>query len=92
MEVTTYLDSAEAFYDGRAGIKLSQFVDTLSSTPEEYDYNLISASGGEKEFSWSEFQTGWWLLGLDLTKFSPDLGLDSRILHLQTIELIPISE
>lgn len=92
MKVTTYLDSAEAFYNGRAGIKLSELIDTLTSTPEEYSYNLMSASGGEKEFSWSEFQTGWWLLGLDLTKFSPDLGIDSKISYLQTIELIPEPE
>jgi hypothetical protein len=92
MEVTTYLDSAEAFYNGRAGIKLSELIDTLTSTPEEYSYNLVSAGGEEKEFSWSEFQTGWWLLDLDLTRFSPDLGTDSRIPHLQTIELIPTPE
>jgi hypothetical protein len=92
MEVATYLNPADDFYSGRAGIKLSDFVDTLTSTPEDYTYNLISARGEEKEFSWSEFQTGWWLLDLDLTRFSPDLGVDSRILHLQTIELIPISE
>jgi hypothetical protein len=92
MELAAYLDTAEAFYNGRAGIKLPGLIDTLTSTPEEYSYNLVSASGGEKEFSWSEFQTGWWLLDLDLTKFSPDLGVDSRILHLQTIELISTQE
>ena len=92
MDVITYLDSAEAFFDGRAGIRLADFVDTLTSTPESYTYNLVSAQGEEKEFSWSEFQTGWWLLDLDLTKFSPGLGVDSRILHLQTIELILMSE
>jgi hypothetical protein len=89
MHADIYLDSADAFYDGRAGIRLSDFVDTLTSFPENYTYNLISVQGEKKEFSWSEFQTGWWLLDLDLTKFSPDLGVDSKISHLQTIELIP---
>lgn len=89
MHATIYQDSADVFYNGRAGIKLSDFVDTLTSTPESYTYNLISAQGEKKEFFWSEFQTGWWLLDLDLTKFSPDLGVDSRISHLQIIELIP---
>jgi hypothetical protein len=86
---TIYLDSADAFYNGRAGIRLSDLVDTLTPTPENYTYNLISVQGKKKELAWSEFQTGWWLLDLDLTKFSPDLGVDSRISHLQTIELIP---
>ena len=90
--VTTYLDSADAFYNGRAGIRLSDFVDTLTSTPENYAYNLISAQGDEKTFSWLELQTGWWLMGLDVTKFFPDLGMDSRLAHLQTIELILQSE
>ncbi len=92
MEITTYLDSAEAFYNGRAAIRLPDLVDTLTSTPEGYSYNLISATGEETEFSWSEFQTGWWILGLDHTKFSPDLGVDSRISHLESIELILIPE
>jgi hypothetical protein len=92
MEVATYSDSANAFYNGRVGIKLADFVDTLTSTPESYTYNLISVLGEEKEFSWSEFQTGWWLLDLDVTKFFPDLGVDSRVPHLQTIELISQNE
>lgn len=92
MDVATYFDSAEAFYNGRPGVKLSDFVDTLTSNPEDYTYNLISASGEEKAFSWSELKTGWWLVGLDMTKFFPDLGVDSRLAHLQTIELIPKSE
>ncbi len=89
METATYSDSVDAFYNGRRGIRLADFVDTLTSTPENYTYNLISVQGEERQFSWSEFQTGWWLLDLDVTKFSPDLGVDSRILYLQTIELIP---
>lgn len=88
----TYVDSADAFYNGRAGIRLADFVDTLTSTPENYTYNLISAQGEERQFSWSEFQTGWWLLGLDVTKFLPDLGVDSKMHRLQTIELIPQGE
>jgi hypothetical protein len=89
MHADIYLDSVDAFYNGRSGIRLSDFVDTLTPTPESYTYNLISVQGENKELSWSEFQTGWWLLDLDLTKFSPDLGVDSEISHLQTIELIP---
>jgi hypothetical protein len=92
MEAATYSDSADAFYDGRTGIRLADFIDTLTSTPESYAFNLISARGEERQFSWSEFQTGWWLLDLDVTKFSPDLGVDSRIYRLQTIELIPQGE
>jgi hypothetical protein len=91
-QATTYLDSTDAFYNGRSGIRLSDFVDTLTSTPENYTYNLISVQGDEKTFSWLELQTGWWLLGLDVTKFFPDLGMDSRLAHLETIELIPQSE
>jgi hypothetical protein len=92
MPTATYLDSAEAFYNGQTGIRLSDFVDTLTSTPENYTYNLISARGEEMTFSWLELQTGWWLLGLDVTKFFPDLGIYSRLAHLETIELIPQSE
>jgi len=89
MTFATYVDSEDAFYDGRTAIKLSDFVETVTTTPEDYTYSLISAQGKEKSFGWSEIQTGWWLKDLDLTKFSPDLGMDSRIHHLQTIELTP---
>ena len=92
METVTYRDSIDPFYDGHPGIKLSDFVDTLTSSPENYSYNLISSEGKEKTFSWAEFQTGWWLLNLDVTKFFPDLGVDSRMRLLQTIELIPQKE
>ena len=92
MPTAIYLDSTDAFYNGQAGIRLSDFVDTLTSTPENYTYNLISAQGDEKTFSWLELQTGWWLMGLDVTKFFPDLGMDSRLAHLETIELRPPSE
>jgi hypothetical protein len=92
LPTTIYQDSAEAFYNGRDGIKLFDFVDTLTFTPENYTYNLISAQGDEKTFSWLELQTGWWLVNLDVTKFFPDLGEDSKIARLQTIELISKSE
>jgi len=88
----TFFDSADAFYNGRAGIRISEFIEPLTSTPENYVYNLISARGEQKTFSWSEVQTGWWLKDLDLTKFSPDLGASSRISHLQRIELTPKAE
>jgi hypothetical protein len=92
MPIGTYLDSTNAFYNGREGIRLSVFIDTLTPYPENYTYNLISVQADEKSFSWLELKTGWWLLDLDMTKFYPDLGADSRILRLQTIELIPKSE
>jgi hypothetical protein len=92
MPTAIYPDSADAYYNGRSGIRLSDFVDTMTSTPENYTYNLISIQGDEKTFSWLELQTGWWLLGLDVTKFFPDLGMDSRLAHLQIIELIPQDE
>jgi hypothetical protein len=91
-DVETFLDSMDAFYDGRPGIRLSEFIEPLTSTPESYVYNLTSAKGEQKRFSWSEIQTGWWLKDLDLTKFYPDLGADSRISRLQTIELSPKTE
>jgi hypothetical protein len=90
MDVATYLDSLDTFFNGGAGIKLPNFIEPFTSTPQDYVYNLVSAQGGEKTFSWSEIQTGWWLLDLDLTKFSPDLGMNSKIPYLQAIELIPI--
>jgi hypothetical protein len=86
------VDSADNFYDGRTAIKLTDFVETVTSTPEDFTYRLISANGSEKSFSWSQVQTGWWLLDLDVTKFNPDLGPDSRIPYLQTIELTPNSK
>lgn len=91
MNLATYLDSTDAFYDGRPGVRLSEFVQPLTSTPEDYTYTLISAEGEEKAFSWSEIQTGWWLSDLDITKFHLDLGSDSRMRHLQMIELTPKS-
>ncbi len=91
MNFATYLDSTDAFYHGRSGVRLSEFVQTLTSTPEDYTYTLISAEGEEKAFSWSEIRTGWWLSDLDLTKFYPDLGSDSRMRHLHTIQLTPKS-
>lgn len=93
MIVATYLDSTDSFYDGRPGIKLSDFIiDSLTPAPENYTYTLLSAEGDQRVFSWFELQTGWWLLNLDVTKFFPDLGADSRIIHLQTIELIDKTE
>jgi len=92
MNFTTYVDSADAFYNGRSVVRLTDFVTPVTYTPEDYNYNLISAQGKEKTFTWPEIQTGWWLLDLDLTKFSPDLGTESRISYLQTIELIPKPE
>jgi hypothetical protein len=88
----TFFDSTDAFYNGRSGIKLSEFIQPLTSATENYVYHLISARGEDKTFSWSEVQTGWWLKDLDLTKFNPDLGASSRITHLQTIELTPKAE
>jgi hypothetical protein len=92
MNAATYPDSADAFFGGRAGIKLSDFIDTsLTYTPEDYSYTLNSVEGAKKTLSWAEIQTGWWLFGLDLTKFYPDLGADSRISRLEAIELTPVS-
>ena len=92
MNLATYVDSADNFYDGRTAIKLTDFVETVTSTPEDFTYRLISANGSEKSFSWSEVQIGWWLVDLDVTKFYPDLGPDSRMPYLQTIELTPNSK
>ena len=92
MSLVTYVDPADDFYDGRTAIKLTDFVETVTSTPEDFTYRLISANGSEKSFSWSQVQTGWWLLDLDVTKFYPDLGPDSRMPYLQTIELTPNSK
>jgi hypothetical protein len=92
MEINVYSDPADAFYDGRLGIRLADFVDTLVSTPEDYVYRLVSLGGENRTFSWSELQTGWWIRDLDLSKFCPDLGPDSRIPYLQTIELTPKTE
>ncbi len=89
MQTAAYSDPANAFYDGRLGVRLADFVDTLVSAPEDYAYQLVSVSGENRTFSWSELQTGWWIRDLDLTKFYPDLGPDSRIPYLQTIELTP---
>jgi hypothetical protein len=89
METALYSDPGDDFYDGRSGVKLADFVDTLISAPEEYSYDLVSIAGEKRRFSWAELQTGWWILDLDLTKFYPDLGPDSRIPYLQSIELIP---
>lgn len=89
MEMTAYSDPADPFYDGRLGVRLADFVDTLVSIPEGYVYHLISVNGENTTFSWSELQTGWWIIDLDLTKFYPDLGPDSRIPYLEAIELIP---
>jgi hypothetical protein len=92
MNLATYEDPADDFYDGRSAIKLVDFVETVTSTPEDFTYRLISANGSEKSFSWSQVQTGWWLADLDVTKFYPDLGPDSRMPYLQTIELTPNSK
>jgi hypothetical protein len=92
MNLATYEDSVDNFYSGRTAIKLTDFVETVTSTPEDFAYRFISANGGEKSFSWSQVQTGWWLVDLDVTKFNPDLGPDSRIPYLQIIELIPNSK
>ena len=92
MEMGTYSDPTDDFYDGRAGIRLSDFIDTSTVASEDYAYNLVSVQGQQKLLSWSELQTGWWLSDLDLTKFFPDLGPDSRIPYLQTIELTHNSE
>ncbi len=89
METSAYSDPTDDFYDGRPGIRLSDFVDTSTVAPEDYTYNLVSMVGERKFLSWSELQTGWWLLDLDVTKFYPDLGPNSRIPYLQTIELTP---
>ena len=93
LNATTYPDSTDAFFSGRLGIKLSDFIDTsITCTPEDYSFTLNSVEGEKITLSWAEIQTGWWLLGLDLTKFFPDLGDDSRISRLQAIELTPISK
>jgi len=92
MEMAAYSDPEDGFYDGRSGVRLADFVDTLTSAPEDYSYDLVSVTGEKKDFSWSELQTGWWLLDLDLTKFYPDLGPGSRMPYLQTIELTPKTE
>lgn len=90
--VETSIDSVDAFYDGRPGIRLSEFIQPLTPTPEDYVYDLLSVGGEKSRFSWSKIQTGWWLRDLDITKFYPDLGPDSKIQHLQAIELTPKSE
>ena len=92
MNLATYEDPADNFYDGRTAVKLTDFVETVTSTPEDFTYRLISANNTEKTFSWSQVQTGWWLVDLDVTKFYPDLGPDSRMPCLQTIELTPNSK
>ncbi|HEX7401242.1 MAG TPA: hypothetical protein VF369_03600 [candidate division Zixibacteria bacterium] len=91
MNATTYPDSTDALFGGRTGIKLSDFIDTsLTYTPEDYSFTLNSVEGEKKTLSWAEIQTGWWLFGLDITKFYPDLGADSRISRLEAIELTPV--
>ncbi len=85
--VETFVDSADAFYNGRPGIRLSEFIQPLTPTPEDYVYDLLSVRGEKRRFSWSEIQTGWWLRDLDLTKFYPDLGADSKMSRLQYIEV-----
>jgi hypothetical protein len=85
-QIETFADSADAFYDGRPGIRLSEFIRPLTSTPEDYVYDLLSVRGEKRNFSWSEIQTGWWLEDLDLTKFYPDLGVDSKMSRLLNIE------
>lgn len=92
MNLATYVDPADDFYNGRSAIKLVDFVETVTTTPEDFTYKLISANGAEKSLSWSQVQTGWWLVDLDVTKFYPDLGPDSRMPYLQTIELTPNSK
>jgi len=89
METTSYSDPQDPLYDGRSGVRLADFVDTLTSAPEDYSYDLVSVTGEKRSFSWPQLQTGWWIPDLDLTKFYPDLGPDSRIPYLQSIELIP---
>jgi hypothetical protein len=89
IQVNTYSDPQDEFYNGREGIRLSDFIEPFIASPEDYSYKLISLQEDEKTFSWSEIQTGWWLVDLDLTKFNPDLGPDSRMQFLLTIELTP---
>jgi hypothetical protein len=89
MQVNTYSDPQDEFYNGRGGIRLSDFIEPFISSPEDYSYKLISVQGDEKIHPWSEIQTGWWLADLDLTKFNPDLGPDSKMHFLLTIELTP---
>jgi hypothetical protein len=89
MQVDTYSDPQDGFYNGRKGIRLSDFIEPFTSTPEDYSYKLISVQGEEEIFTWSEIQTGWWLVDLDITKFNPDLGPDSKMHFLLTIELTP---
>jgi len=93
MKTATYPDSTDVFFGGRIGVKLSDFIDTsLTYQPEGYTYTLHSVEGETKTFSWAEIQTGWWLFSLDLTKFYPDRGADSKISRLQAIELTPVSK
>jgi hypothetical protein len=89
MDTAIYVDPENEFYDGRAGIKLSDFIEPFVSNPDDYAYDLVSLRGDRQTFSWAEIQTGWWLMDLDVTKFYPDLGSDSRMHLLLTIELTP---
>jgi hypothetical protein len=97
VEAGIYSDPGDAYFNGRAAIGLPDFTDTLFAdslvpAPEDYLYHLVSVEGDRRSFSWGELQTGWWILGLDVTRFNPDLGPDSRVPFLQTIELTPKSE
>jgi hypothetical protein len=89
METAIYVDPQDGFYNGRFGIKLSDFIEPFVSNPDDYAYDLVSLQGDRQTFSWAEIQTGWWLEDLDVTKFHPDLGPDSKMFFLLTIEVTP---
>jgi hypothetical protein len=60
----------------------SQFVPDTSAT-----YTLIAADGFSVDFSGVEFDTGYWSLVSQKTKFVPDLGGSSRIKGLESITI-----
>ena len=68
---------------------LKDFVEPLTATPGDYQYNIRSLDdyGPDEEMTWAQFQTGYWLLTSQRTIFT-DTSLTSGSYKLKVLKEI----
>jgi hypothetical protein len=93
-ELRNYATTQVANFDGvlENAVALKDFVPSLVTNPEEYNYNLrtLDNFGPTTNMTWSQFQTGYWLMNTQLTIFT-DTTLVGGKYKLKALERILVT-
>ncbi len=74
-------------------IALRDLITPLLEHPEDYNYDIVSLDGYSPDgvLTWTQFQTGYWLLSSERTIFT-DPGLVSGSYRLKVLEKVVVTE